>query len=111
MWTNADGHLTVFHSFANANSIINMKSTIIATLGLLAMALPASAGYVLNPKAYAREYCNSKGTGMGTRSCSRACRKGIIGSRLPVEVMHEGGKTDADVVVAFAAAKYRCPDY
>ena len=87
-----------------------MKSTIIATLGLLAIAIPASAGYVLDSKAYAREFCNLRELGWGREAAvEHAVRESLVPG-LPIEVTHEGGKTDADVLVAFSAAKYRCPE-
>ncbi len=111
MWINADGRLMAFHSFVNANSIINMKSTIIATLGLLALALPASAGYVLEANTYAREYCTLRNLGWGRDAAVEHAVKESLAPGIPVEVYHEGAKTDADVLVAFRAAKYRCPEH
>ncbi len=86
-----------------------MKSTLFVAAALF-VALPASAGYVLNPKAYAREYCTLRELGWGREAAVEHAVRESLAPGLPVEVMHEGSKTDADVLVAFAAAKYRCPD-
>jgi hypothetical protein len=88
-----------------------MKSTIIATLGLFAIAIPASAGFVLQPAEYAREYCNLRSLGWGNdASVEYAVLESVVPG-LPVEVLHNNQKVDADVVMAFQAAKDRCPQY
>ena len=88
-----------------------MKSTLIATLGLLTMAVPASAGYVLDAEIYAREYCNLLDLGWGKPAASEYAIGESIIPGLPVKVLHDGGKVDADVVVAYAAGRYRCPQH
>lgn len=87
-----------------------MKSTLFAVAALFA-ALPVSAAFVLDPTIYAREYCHCRFLGWGKpasveHSVMKALQKG-----LPVEVMHEGKKIDADVLTAFQAAKFLCPEY
>ena len=101
----------VYRTFANANLIINMKSTIIATLGLLAMALPASAAYVVQPGEYAKEYCQLRNLGWNNLSSVEYAIEASMVKGLPVEIYHNGSKVDADVLVAFQAAKYLCPEY
>ena len=87
-----------------------MKSTIIATLGLLALALPASAGYVLDPSIYAREYCNLRELGFGNDAAVEYAVGEAVVPGIPVEVIYNGDKVDADVVVAMSAARRRCSD-
>jgi len=86
-----------------------MKSTLFVAAALF-VALPASAGYVLDPNIYAREYCNLSELGWGREAAVEHAVRESMAPGLPVEVMHEGSKTDADVLVAFAAANYRCPE-
>ena len=112
MSTNADGHLTVFRSFANANSIINMKSTLFATLGLLALAIPASAGALL-PNLFAVEYCSMRESGVTNQGAIEwAIEQSYLESGTTVKVTLEDGTTqDADVIAASKAAGDLCPNY
>ncbi len=112
MWTNVDGHLTVYHFFVNANLIINMKSTIIATLGLLAAALPASAG-VLLPNLYAQEYCAMRESGVSNSGALEwATSQSYISSGTAITVtMQDGTQMDGDVIAAANAAANLCPEY
>ena len=86
-----------------------MKSTLFAAAALF-VALPASAGYVLDPNVYAREYCNLRELGWGKDAAVEYAVTESLSPGLPVEVIHDGRKIDADVLIAFSAAKYRCPE-
>ena len=89
-----------------------MKSTIIATLGLLALALPASAG-VLLPNLYAREYCAMRESGVSNQGAMEwAMRQSYLSSGTAIKVtLQDGTRVDADVIASGNAAADLCPDY
>ena len=75
------------------------------------MALPASAAFVLQPGEYAKQYCELRNLGWnGPASLEYAIESSMV-EGLPIEVYHNGKKIDADVIVAFQAAKHLCPEY
>ena len=110
-----------------------MKSTLIATFGALIFAVPAlavsshhghshgddeykielapaSAGHILDADIYAREYCNLRSLGWQHEEAVDHAVQESLTRGLQVEVLHDCMKVDADVIVAFAASQYRCPD-
>ena len=89
-----------------------MKSLIIATAGILAAFVPASAG-VLLPNLYAVEYCSMRSNGVGvTDSIRWATQQSYDASGVAIKVTREDGtQMDADVLAANAAAEKRCPQY
>jgi hypothetical protein len=88
-----------------------MKSTIIATLSLFALAIPASAGYVLQPAEFAREFCNMRSLGWDAPAATEHAVMESMVPGTPVKVYHEGRRVDADVVVSAAAAERLCPEH
>ena len=89
-----------------------MKSTIIATLGLLALALPASAG-VLLPNTFAREYCAMRDSGVSNQGAMDwATERSYLDSGTAIKVtMEDGTVMDADVIAAANAAADLCPNF